>query len=86
MRRDKDQEREGPTAINSSPPERASSTPGPARAASDPALSRPRPRRWSLLPPEAALGAGILLSARGLRAVMDGLVSLVRRAYLLALG
>jgi MFS family permease len=86
MRRDKDQEREGPTAINASPPERASSTPGPARAASDPALSRPRPRRWSLVPPEAAPGAGILLSARGLRAVMDGLVSLVLPAYLLALG
>src|SRR5215210_5991427 len=42
--------------------------------------------RPALLPRSARPEAGVLLSARGLRAVMDGLVSLVLPAYLLALG
>jgi MFS family permease len=55
----------------------------------DASASKPCPSPGSKEPGEALAStteAGILLSARGLRAVLDGLVSLVLPVYLLALG
>jgi hypothetical protein len=55
----------------------------------DALASKPCPSPGSREPGEgqgSTKEAGILLSARGLRAVLDGLVSLVLPVYLLALG